>query len=366
MIQKPDSTLIAEHSPRRVLVIQTAFLGDLVLTTPLLSAVNRSWPKAEIFVLAHKTYAGVLHGQPMLSGIRNYDKHGAEGSLRGMASVIRDLRAWRCDLALLPHRSFRSGLIAWLAGIPLRVGFEGTPGSMFYTHRVFRNPTAHERRRNLALLEAFGIEPAPHRPILFPGSDDQGEVDQWLKANRLPAANPIALAPGSVWTTKRWPAEYWRQLAAGLVQRGAGPVVLIGGRGDRQLAEAVAEKSGNGVFSAAGRLSLLASGALIGRSRLLITGDTAPLHLAQAFDTMTLAIFGPTVPEFGFGPTGDDDRVIGMDLACRPCAIHGGSQCPLGHHDCMKKLPPSLVLHAALDMLRTGFSSESADGRESA
>jgi heptosyltransferase-2 len=156
------------------------------------------------------------------------------------------------------------------------------------------------------------------------------------------------MAPGSVWATKRWP--YYAQLAHEL--RDAARIAVIGAKSDQALAlEIVAATKGQAV-DATGALSLLASAELIGRSALLVTNDSAPLHLASAMNTPTIAVFGPTVPEFGFGPLADRAIVAGhTDLACRPCDRHGPQRCPLGHWRCMREITPAAVASLANDLL---------------
>jgi heptosyltransferase-2 len=123
--------------------------------------------------------------------------------------------------------------------------------------------------------------------------------------------------------------------------------VIVGGREDAPLADAVAAAAPNRAYSAAGVLGLRASAALIARAAVLVTNDSAPLHLATAVGTPIVALFGPTVPAFGFGPRGAHDRVIEHpSLACRPCSAHGPRVCPLGHHRCMRELPVESVAAA--------------------
>jgi heptosyltransferase-2 len=151
----------------------------------------------------------------------------------------------------------------------------------------------------------------------------------------------VALAPGSIWGTKRWP--YYPALAMALDR----PVAVIGGAEDAPLANAVIAAAPGRAASAAGALSLRASAALIHRAAVLVTNDSAPLHLATAVGTPVVAVFGPTVPEFGFGPRGPADIALGnVGLACRPCSRHGPQRCPLGHHRCMRDLAAETVAAA--------------------
>lgn len=341
---------------RRILIIQTAFLGDLVLTLPLIDASGRVWPDAAIDVLARAPYASFLALHPRVQRVIPFDKRGADRGLSALFAGARRLRARDYQLALIPHRSLRSALLAALAGIPRRVGFSRTAGSPLHTDRVPRRLDVHESARNLALLEPFRSQEdgAPETRPRFeiratPAAD---EFARWRDSVGLPdGRRMIALAPGSVWETKRWPEAHWAELLARINTDRSLLAVFVGGPEDRELCLRARDASGAEAFIAAGELSVGGSAALIDAAGLLITGDTAPLHLAQMVDTPTLAIFGPTVPEFGFAPTGENDRVIGLDLPCRPCAIHGGSECPLGHHHCMRRLSADYAWNAAARML---------------
>jgi heptosyltransferase-2 len=161
---------------------------------------------------------------------------------------------------------------------------------------------------------------------------DLAAADTWLASHGV-GPDFVAIAPGSVWATKRWP--YYAELAAGLDRT----TVIVGGAEDARLADAIVEAGRGRAVSAAGALSLRGSAALIRRAAVLITNDSAPLHLATAVGTPVVAVFGPTVPEFGFGPRRTGDIVLGHDeLPCRPCSKHGPATCPLGHHRCMRDL----------------------------
>ncbi len=220
-----------------------------------------------------------------------------------------------------------------LAGIPERVGFAGAPARWTYTRRVERPGNRHETERMLALAGVAG----PARPTLGLSPADHDAATAWLDSRGIRSPF-VVVAPGSVWGTKRW--GKYPELVGALDQ----DVVVIGGPDDASLAEAIVAASPR-AHSAVGMLPLRSSAALLARAAALVTNDSLPLHLAQATATPTVAIFGPTVPAFGFGPTGPHDRVVEVEgLVCRPCSRHGPMQCPLGHHRCMKDLD---VLHVA-------------------
>ena len=324
-----------------VLVIQTSFLGDMVLTTPLLARLAESGP---VDVVATPAAAGLLANHPALRRVITYDKRGADKGAIGFVRVAIQLRRERYEAAYLAQGSMRSGALCLLAGIPKRVGFTSSAGRAFYTDRIPYLEADHHAKRLLGLVRgsvAAGGEPTP-RPRLYPGDAERAAVDELLRG--VTSATPLfTLAPGSVWATKRWP-EY-AALAAELGRRGA--VVIIGSAADRDLAAAICAAAGARAIDATGKLSLLASAELIRRSRVLVTNDSAPQHLASAMNTPTVAIFGPTVPAFGFGPLAERSAVLGIDgLACRPCDRHGPMACPLGHWKCMRDVAPRSVTAA--------------------
>jgi heptosyltransferase-2 len=153
----------------------------------------------------------------------------------------------------------------------------------------------------------------------------------------------IGLAPGSVWATKRWP--YYTELACLL--NGDARLAIVGGKDDAPIAAEIAAAASNRVVDATGKLSLLGSAELIRRCAILVTNDSAPQHLASAVGTPTITVFGPTVPEFGFGPLAPRSKTVGVaGLECRPCDRHGPMRCPLGHWRCMRELTASVVADA--------------------
>jgi lipopolysaccharide heptosyltransferase II len=318
------------------LVIQTAFLGDVVLTTPLLAALAER--RGPVDVVTTPAAAPLLETHPAVRQVIPYDKRGRDRGIAAALRLARRLATARYEAVFLPHRSLRSAALAFLARVPRRVGFDdGWP--VLHTETRLRPRTGHEIDRLLALVDAPASAAAPR---LYPQPQDEQVVDACLTDAGI-AREFVALAPGSIWGTKRWP--YYEELAAWFAQRVA--VVVVGGAEDaelgRRIAAAVAQVGGR-ALDTCGRLTLLQSAALIGRAQLLVTNDSAPLHFASARGTRVVALFGPTVPEFGFGPIGAGDLALGVaDLACRPCSDHGPRVCPLGHHRCMRELQVATV-----------------------
>jgi len=321
------------------LVIQTAFLGDVVLTTPLLDALAKR--HGPLDVVTTPAAAGLLATHPAVRRVLPYDKKGKDAGVAGLLRLARTLRAEGYNTAYLPHRSLRTAVLARLAGIPRRVGFaDGWP--LLYTETRPRPADGHEIDRLLALA---GESSATYAPHLFPGPADTGAADALLAGAAITGAF-VALAPGSIWGSKRWP--YYAELAERLASRVA--LAVVGGPEDAAAGDAIvaaATRAGGRAVNGCGKLSLLGATALIGRARALVTNDSAPLHLATAAGTPIVALFGPTIPEFGFGPIGLEDTALGVaGLVCRPCSAHGPPACPLGHHRCMRELSVDRVLQA--------------------
>jgi len=320
-------------------VIQTSFLGDTILTTPLLAQVARRGP---VDVVTTPAAASVLTEHPAVRSVIVYDKRGAHAGLFGLTTLAARLRAARYDTAFLAQGSLRSAALAFLARVPERIGFSTSAGRWLYTIRVPYRDDLHHAARLLLLSRPNGREPTAEetRPSLAPGIAERELVDALLRrAGVAEGERLIALAPGSVWATKRWP--YYRELAEQLTD--AGRIVIVGGPDDSPLAATI-RAAVPGAVDATGVLPLLASAELIGRSAVIVTNDSSPLHLASAMGTPTVAIFGPTVPDFGFGPLAPSSVVVGHEsLTCRPCHRHGPRRCPLTHFRCMRELTADAV-----------------------
>jgi heptosyltransferase-2 len=321
------------------LVIQTSFLGDTVLTTPLIAELAARGP---VDVVVTPASASILGGHPAVRELIVYDKRGADAGLGGLRRLAKRLRDRRYDAAYLAQGSLRSAVLALAARIPRRVGFDTSAGRALYTNRVGYVRDAHHVER-LWRLAAGNAAPSPAvdalLPRLYPGAAERAAVDALLDG--FAGDGPlVGLAPGSIWGTKRWP--YFADLARGLENA---RFVVVGSAGDGPLAARVAAAAPGRVLDATGRLSLLASAELIARCAALVANDSAPTHLASGVGTPTITLFGPTVPAFGFGPRAPRSESIGVErLACRPCHPHGPATCPLGHFQCMRELEPSRVL----------------------
>ena len=321
----------------RCVIVQTAYLGDVILTTPLIRAAGARHDS--VSVITTPSALDLLAEDPHVDEVIPFDKRSSQKGLRGLGSVAADLRERDFDTAYLPHRSIRSALAIRLAGIPERIGFRDSPARWHYTRSV-EATGEHESERTLSLIEPEGDS----RLHLGLTDEDREMAAEALQSRGIGRDTEFAvLAPGSVWETKRWP--YFAELAVNIGRRI--PVVVIGVDGD----SLPAPTSSIPIVDLCGKLPIRASAAVIERSRLAVTNDSAPLHMAQAVDSPTVAIFGATSPEQGFGPRSPRDVVLGLDMECRPCSIHGSRSCPLTHHNCMRALSADVVTRAVLQMV---------------
>jgi len=331
----------------KILVIQTAFIGDVILTLPLVQVLKRSFPESEIDIVATPQAAGLFANHPAIHRVIPYDKRGIEKGVRGFLRLRKVISESNYNLAIIPHRSVRSALLAYTSGIKRRIGFDNSTGRWLLTDRVAYRSEKHEIERNLSLLEPLNVGRISRElPSLYPCDKDREAIDHLLLTSGVDRPlKLISIAPGTIWNTKRWLkarfAEVARELAAS-----DHAVVLVGSDADRPLCEEIKSLANDkNVLNTAGDLTLLQSAELIRRSAVIITNDSAPMHIGVAVRTPVIAIFGATVPAFGFSPYGERDVVVETKgLPCRPCSIHGGRECPIQTFDCMKRIESRQIL----------------------
>ncbi len=330
----------------KILLVQTAYLGDVILTTPLIRAIKQVFSQATLDVLVIPQTAGALANNPHIDQLILFDKRRQKWP--AFKDVLRILKARKYDLAISPHSSFTTGLLLKLSGIPQRVGFKRIPIRYFLTHQVTMPQADFTIEKYLALLQPFSKQSFSIQTELFPSEADKELARQLMQ--KLDKGKPtIAIAPGSVWPTKRWPAKYYTQLTANLKQ--PFNLVFIGSKEEQDLCQQLIDQAGaERAINLAGELTILQSAAVIANCDLLICNDSGALHMANAMQTDVFAFFGPTVRSFGFFPFRPQDRVFEIaDLYCRPCGKHGHKECPEGHFRCMLEIKPEMVLQAIKD-----------------
>lgn len=350
-------------APPRLLVAQTGFLGDVVLTTPLIAELQRRLEPASLTVLTTPQARPLLERHPAIDRVLVDAKRAARKGLVGLLTTARQLRHERFTLAAAPHKSLRTALLLALAGIPQRIGFRQSPGWFLYHHTAIRDRQRHEVERILCLMRAFGAEPeeCDRRPFVSYGAAAQTNAQQLLQEANIGAEDPVFIVcPGSVWPTKRWTVAGYAALIDQLTQR-YGKVLICGGPDDASVAQAVHEQSRGVGINLVGRADLQTFMALIDHARVVISNDSAPMHLAVARNVPVVAIFCATTPNLGYGPYSDQAVVVEKrDLFCRPCSRHGAVACPRGTEACMRLITVHDVLAGVDQLLAQTEKSTSA------
>jgi heptosyltransferase-2 len=315
-----------------VAVVQTAFIGDVVLATPLLESARRSLPDKRIIAVVRPECDNLLGNNPFVDEVIVWDKRGRESGVADLLRFGKRLRERGIDMAVIPHRSLRTSLALYLSGARTRIGFAKGGGALLHSVRVPYRLGIHEVERNLMLARAAGWETNGCRPSIFPDDHDRSVVDNHLGG----VTSYCVFAPGSIWKTKQWPVESY--IGAGRIFSAKGlRIVISGGMFDRDICRNLASGI-PGAINTCGLLSLRQSAELYRHAAFVLTGDTAPQHIAAAMDTWIFSIFGPTVRDFGFWPFTDRGVVIEEDVDCRPCGVHGHHECPERTHVCMKSI----------------------------
>jgi heptosyltransferase-2 len=310
----------------RILIIQTAFLGDVILSTSVVNSIKAQYPEAQVDLLVKKGNEGLVLGHPNLNRVLIFDK---SRKWRDILRLVRANRATRYDFIINLHRFASSGLIAVLSQTKT-IGFNKNPLSRFYTLKL-PHPISkgiHEIDRNFTLIAALGVKHLV-KPSIVPSEE---AVQKVTKYQETPY---VCFAPASVWATKQLPMEKWVELS----EKQDPIIYLLGGPNDRTRCETIKTQSPARTVNLAGELSLMESVALMKGAVRNYVNDSGPLHFASAVNAPVTAYFCSTVTDFGFGPLSDDSEVKEVTgLTCRPCGLHGKKECPEGHFKCGKEL----------------------------
>jgi lipopolysaccharide heptosyltransferase II len=315
----------------RILIIQTAFLGDVVLASPIWENLNRDFPESKIDVVVKKGNESLLNEHPFINEVFIFDK---KHKFKNLLALGKTLRKNKYDLVINLQRFASSGILTLLAKGKESRGFKKNPISLFFTQRFAHQMKAnwHEVDRNLSLISDLVSVPK-RRPQLYPTSLD------FQKVKPLQSKPYYCLAPTSVWFTKQAPQKIWQNLIEKLANPNAS-VYLLGAPTDKPYLDELLQNTSNPhVWNLAGQLSLLQSAALMAGAQHNYVNDSGPLHLASATNAPVTAFFCSTVPEFGFGPLSEQSQIIEVNnLDCRPCGLHGHKSCPKGHFRCGNEL----------------------------
>ena len=318
---------------KKILVIQTAFIGDVVLATALIENLHQQWPDMKMDILVRKGNESLFESHPFLNQVLVWDKK--NNKYHHWVGLLFKIRSNQYDVVINAQRFAATGAWTALSGAKIKIGFNKNPFSFLFTNSVvhqFSEKGQHEIDRNHQLLSSLFVSKVA-MPKLYPTASDELAVINYQQTPYL------CIAPASVWFTKQFSIEKWVDLINELPFKG--PIYLIGGPGDKLLCDQILQKiNRKSVVNLAGRLSFLASAALQKKAVLNYVNDSAPMHFASAVNAPVVAVYCSTLPDFGFGPLSDHSFIVQTNeaLTCRPCGIHGKKQCPLKHFDCAKTI----------------------------
>jgi heptosyltransferase-2 len=332
---------VEPRSLKRVLVIHTAFLGDIILATPFLAGLRSELPGAEILFLTTGGGVSLLENNPWEIQALPFHKRGVDSGFGGLWRMSRRLKAMKPDVVFTLHRSLRSTILSKLVGAD-SWGFREGAASFLFRQRVSRAGIGFEAQKNLEMLRQWsGRQDFSPYPKLGLSKEDEARAAELLGG----VGKFVALAPSSVWATKRWPGAKFGELAQRIQAELGLATVIVGSEDDRAAAEEVMKNSPSSV-NLTGKTSLGALKSVLSKADLVVSNDSSPLHMAIAMGTKVVGVFGPTTKELGFfplAPAGYSAVAEVKELECRPCGLHGHDRCPLGHFRCMLDLDVNQV-----------------------
>ncbi len=323
----------------KFLIIQTSFLGDVILSTPVIEKLRYFFPESQIDFLLRQGNEGLLHNHPHLLNLWIWNKN--DGKLRTLLKLVPKIKSQKYDYVINLQRFFSTGLLTILSCGKCTIGFTKNPMSIFFSKRYphllnIQGSSIHEVDRNLSLIKDITNNESRFLPKLYPSLEDFENTNY---------KDPfITIAPTSVWFTKQFPFKKWIDVI-NLVDPET-TVFLLGGKSDWDACEQIRKGAKHKkVVNKAGELSLLASAALMKGALMNYVNDSAPMHLASAMNAPVTAVYCSTVPAFGFGPLSESSKVVETHhkLTCRPCGLHGYKKCPLEHFNC-SEIDPANVL----------------------
>jgi ADP-heptose:LPS heptosyltransferase len=325
---------------KQVLIIQTASLGDVILSTALAESLHQRFPDASIDYLIKKGYEGLFVGHPFIRKVLVLNKK--EKKFRNLLSTAIQIRKTRYDAVINIQRFFATGFITAVSGSPVRSGFDKNPLSFTFTHKtehkIGNQPGEHETERNHHLIDWLP-DVKISRPVLYPSITDFKKVQKWGKGKY------ITLSPASLWFTKQYPVHKWIEFTGKLPEDIL--VILLGAKNDKEICnQIILQTKHTNIVGLAGDLSFLQSAAIMKAALMNYVNDSAPMHLASAVNAPVTAVYCSTTPAFGFGPLSDDSAVVEAIPApeCRPCGLHGYRQCPEGHFKCAETIKTEQLL----------------------
>lgn len=345
-------------------MVQTAFLGDLLLSVPLLKWIRKTNPETSLGLVCRKGLGSTF----LRLGLVDYVWEIQKGNSKSYNEILKQINEFEVHDLISPHTSFRTTLFSAKITARKKITFAKPWNHIFFDKRIKWPAQYPEALRLLHLIKdenedlqklwrslppahhfivknKQGYLPPPPEWVDPQTSISKDRVEQLRKDleidTRFPYDNFIALFPGSVWTTKMWKKEGYIELGQKLVSQNE-KVLIMGGPEEKTLGDEIASQI-PGAVNLCGQSALLESLLILSRAKLVLGNDSSSSHMAALMGRPVVSIFGPTVLEFGYRPWAQSTRIFEVEgMSCRPCGLHGHKQCPLKHHNCMKTLEVNL------------------------
>lgn len=339
-------------SIKRVGVWQTAFLGDAVLTLPLLQSLAGSFPDSEIYFFVRKGLKSLFDPNTRYK-VMEFDKHGLDSGLKGIARMASRIRNLEFDLWISPHTSLRSAAISFLGRAKIRMGYNHPlHNHIAFTQTVSRRfNELDEIERILELVKPLKPGIVETWPFLALSREASNKADSFW--NEKIRGKTLGIHPGSTWPTKKWPEKHFAEIIRMAGELPETQVIIFAGPGEENIVKDIMSRVSRReqVINLAGKLCLSELAAFLSKLDCYLTNDSGPMHLAWPQKVPTIAIFGPTTRKLGFFPRGSSSTVLETDLSCRPCGLHGHKICPEKHHKCMRDIHPETVMTSIKEKL---------------
>jgi heptosyltransferase-2 len=338
---------------KNILVIHTAFPGDIILSIPLLRALDKLFPNSKTTVVTTPSGKKMLENLSEINDFIIYDKKNKDRGIFGFLKTLSKVKKLHRDrnfyMAIIPHRFLKSALFAFLAGIKIRIGFTENKNfitSFFYTDKVKRSTSIHEIERNLSLLSPVIFEKIDPPSSRLPFSSSSSSKMMQYVGENYNFGNSVLIAPCSNWQTKAWPEQYFVKLVNLLSRKNINSILVASSTPNDLAVCSKIEKNSdpNHVINLAGQTSFQDLSFLASKAKIMVTNDSAPMHIGAGHNIPLIAIFGSTTKNLGFYPYSSKSHVIEVDLDCRPCGLHGKTKCPLGHFKCMMDISPEKIM----------------------
>lgn len=345
---------LRKSDPTRILIRGANWVGDAIMTTPVIRAVRKNFPKAEVFILVKPWVAPVFHNNPFVDKVLIYDDKGRYKKGWGTIRLAKDLRQYHFDLAVLMQNAFEAALITFLGGISERLGYDTDARGMLLNRCIKLDPKlkrVHLIDYYRGILKDGGLHDDGGTLDLFISDSERREAEKTLQESGIDTSKPvIAINPGATGgTAKRWFPDRFAELSAKLAEHFDVKVLIFGGPGDNALGDEISGLSGNVCLNLAGKTNLSQAFALIEQCSLFITNDSGLMHAAAALGINQVAIIGST-NHITTPPSNPNSRIVRVPVHCSPCMK---PVCRYDHHQCMDSICVDMVFKEAVALMES-------------